>query len=251
MADIFLSIDQTQHGPYTEAQLKAWLRDGTVAPETPAWQEGMADWQPLSAWGLGPSTPLAPRPKAPMPGHRPAPMVRQPYYPPQTAFEPSPALLGYNRAQYFGMTLVSGLLAGGLFGLVLFIAYAYARGREPDPVLTQKVSIAIVVGLGVSAILYLVAVIWVAIKRLRNIGWHGAFVLLSLFPPTAPFMGLALIALPPGFSQDKKLDAIAWIWIVLFVITVGLFVVALFMGILGGFVRFAQEQMQNSRPFPQ
>ena len=32
MAEIFLHINDAQHGPYTAEQLEVWLRDGTVAP---------------------------------------------------------------------------------------------------------------------------------------------------------------------------------------------------------------------------
>jgi hypothetical protein len=41
---IFLNLDGQQQGPYTPEQLQAWLQSGQVAPETPAWHDGLTDW---------------------------------------------------------------------------------------------------------------------------------------------------------------------------------------------------------------
>jgi uncharacterized RDD family membrane protein YckC len=35
-------------GPYEEAEVRAWLRNGEVSPDDLGWYEGIGDWQPLS-----------------------------------------------------------------------------------------------------------------------------------------------------------------------------------------------------------
>jgi hypothetical protein len=62
-----------QEGPYTADQVRAMLDNGTLAPTALAWQEGMAEWAPLSSvlpYAVS-SRPLAP----PLP---PAHPIQQP-----------------------------------------------------------------------------------------------------------------------------------------------------------------------------
>jgi uncharacterized RDD family membrane protein YckC len=44
----FYASNGTQQGPVTEADLLALLQAGTISANTQVWQEGMADWKPLS-----------------------------------------------------------------------------------------------------------------------------------------------------------------------------------------------------------
>lgn len=44
----YYASNGTQHGPVTEADLLALIQAGTIAATTQVWQEGMADWKPLS-----------------------------------------------------------------------------------------------------------------------------------------------------------------------------------------------------------
>ena len=46
--EIFLLIDNQQHGPYSEANLSEYLKAGQVTPETLVWWEGKEGWEPLS-----------------------------------------------------------------------------------------------------------------------------------------------------------------------------------------------------------
>lgn len=44
----FYASNGTQNGPVEEADLLALIKAGTISPSTQVWQEGMADWKPLS-----------------------------------------------------------------------------------------------------------------------------------------------------------------------------------------------------------
>lgn len=46
--EIFLFIDNQQHGPYSEANLYEDLKAGHITPETLVWWEGKQGWEPLS-----------------------------------------------------------------------------------------------------------------------------------------------------------------------------------------------------------
>lgn len=48
-AQIYLTRDGQQYGPYSPEQLKASLSDGTVNPDDLAWYEGITDWVPVSS----------------------------------------------------------------------------------------------------------------------------------------------------------------------------------------------------------
>lgn len=45
--DIYILRGEEQEGPYEEAAIKRQLNEGVLAPETMAWMQGMAEWQPL------------------------------------------------------------------------------------------------------------------------------------------------------------------------------------------------------------
>ena len=47
-ADVHLSIEGQQYGPYTDAEIQGHLKTGQVAPTTLARREGMSGWLPLN-----------------------------------------------------------------------------------------------------------------------------------------------------------------------------------------------------------
>ena len=47
-ADVHISIEGQQYGPYTEAEIDDHLKTGQVAPTTLAWREGASGWLPLN-----------------------------------------------------------------------------------------------------------------------------------------------------------------------------------------------------------
>lgn len=59
---IWLGQNGQKYGPYTEANLLQWLKEGKVAPDALAWRNGMADWLPLASLlpAAATGTPLPP-----------------------------------------------------------------------------------------------------------------------------------------------------------------------------------------------
>lgn len=61
-----------QYGPYSEAQIRQWQREGKLSADAVAWREGMADWVPLATLfppqaAQPPAPPPPPAPPAPPP----------------------------------------------------------------------------------------------------------------------------------------------------------------------------------------
>ena len=73
---LVIADDGAQYGPISETDLRAWIQDRRVNGQNQAWQEGSADWKPLSEHAAfrGSFAPAAP----------PAPMSRPPAAPPPT-----------------------------------------------------------------------------------------------------------------------------------------------------------------------
>lgn len=46
---IWIGRDGQQYGPYEEANVRQWLRQGKLTPDTLAWRDGMGDWAPLAS----------------------------------------------------------------------------------------------------------------------------------------------------------------------------------------------------------
>lgn len=56
--EVWIGRDGERHGPYSEADVREWLRTGRLSPQDLGWHEGLSDWQPLST--LFPQEPPAP-----------------------------------------------------------------------------------------------------------------------------------------------------------------------------------------------
>ncbi len=48
MEKIFVIINGVQYGPYTKAQIEAFVREGKLNESTMCWYEGLPQWQPLN-----------------------------------------------------------------------------------------------------------------------------------------------------------------------------------------------------------
>ncbi len=46
--EVWIGRDGERHGPYTDGDIRQWLRSGQVSVSDLGWYEGLADWQPLS-----------------------------------------------------------------------------------------------------------------------------------------------------------------------------------------------------------
>jgi hypothetical protein len=126
---LVIADDGAQYGPIPESDLRAWIQDRRVNGQNQAWQEGSADWKPLSEHaafrGLFAPPPLP----APMPRRPAAP----PPAPPPRAARPGagkqPSAKMKQRARWwivsthvltagFAMPLLAGIVAGLLCGLL-------------------------------------------------------------------------------------------------------------------------------------
>lgn len=47
--EVWIGRDGERHGPYSENDVREWLRTGKVSPDDLGWYQGMTDWKPLSA----------------------------------------------------------------------------------------------------------------------------------------------------------------------------------------------------------
>jgi hypothetical protein len=223
MAGIFLHINDADHGPYTDEQLEMWLRDGTVAPDTPAWREGMPDWMPLSMWGgvaaTATSTQFAPVPPMPQKGHGKG---RHYYHPPGAGHVTRVVVPGIGRLQYVISTLLAWVITLGVGWVASGLVIAAVTSERVD----ESTKDMLLTGFGagcIAAMLFLTALgFWLGAQRLLNIGWNAAFVLLMLVPFANLLLGLALLALPRGFALSRRLDGAAWVMIILALTMVGM-----------------------------
>lgn len=88
--EIWIGRDGERYGPYSEDEIRGWLRDGTMSGADLAWRDGLKDWQPLSV--LFPdAVPEASDGEAPHLYRAPAAPV--PPAPPRTA--PMPSYAGF------------------------------------------------------------------------------------------------------------------------------------------------------------
>jgi len=46
---IWIGQNGERHGPFSEANIRQWLREGKIAPDALAWRNGMAGWVPLAS----------------------------------------------------------------------------------------------------------------------------------------------------------------------------------------------------------
>ena len=47
--EIWIGRNGERNGPYKEADVRQWLRNGQASGDDLGWYEGLADWQPLSS----------------------------------------------------------------------------------------------------------------------------------------------------------------------------------------------------------
>jgi uncharacterized RDD family membrane protein YckC len=51
--DVWIGRNGERLGPYSEEQIREWLRDGSLKPDELGWYEGLADWQPMRVLFVG------------------------------------------------------------------------------------------------------------------------------------------------------------------------------------------------------
>lgn len=111
---------------------------------------------------------------------------------------------GMNRMQYFlyavllQIVVVVMLIAALGGGALLAARFAPEKLRE----VFEKGWIVISIVTTVMAILGIV----LAVQRLKNIGWPWYYLLFSLVPVANLWLGLALLAYPPGYAHHRRFD---------------------------------------------
>ena len=112
----FVSRNGVQQGPHSLEEINSLLSAGQLSASDLAWQEGMAQWEPLSRI---PGVNAAGGPP-PMPGGVPA--VRSAYQPPQSNVAPQGMAAGPPSTS--GMAIASLVL--GILCLLLFFTHIFA-----------------------------------------------------------------------------------------------------------------------------
>lgn len=78
---IWIGQNGEKYGPYSEANIRQWLKDGKLAPDALAWRNGMASWAPLASLF----------PAAATDGSQPPPLAATQAPPPPPPFANGPA----------------------------------------------------------------------------------------------------------------------------------------------------------------
>lgn len=63
--DVWIGRNGQRLGPYSEEQIREWLRDGSLKPDELGWYEGLADWQPMKVLFVGEAPRVSPAPPLP------------------------------------------------------------------------------------------------------------------------------------------------------------------------------------------
>lgn len=176
-------LNDTQQGPFNEAQISQLIARGEATPESMVWAENMADWTPLSATSLAnllaaPSIPLQPRP------HNPG--LHNPYQPPRTnlqspgATHPRAGKMSWTaifwsfkgripRRQYWG---AQGIWTG-LALIYQFIVAALESAKNTELLMYLSWG---------AMIPFILSLLALQIKRWHDRGRSGAFLLVNLIP---------------------------------------------------------------------
>lgn len=205
--------------------MQQWVQEGSVAADTPAWRAGMRDWMPLSQ--VIPL--LAVQSPAGRKVHRPSPVPTS-----AGSFVP-----GFSRAQYVGIYLLSVLFLGGILAFLGLVVFGAASGKSVSREAAGFMATGFVVAYIACVAVMLGIALWLGVKRLRNIGWHPALVLLMLVPIANLVLGACLVALPPEYARKRKLDGVAWTWFVIIGLAVAVSIVSLLSA-------FSKKRMQEA-----
>jgi hypothetical protein len=131
---IWIGQDGEKYGPYSEDDIREWLREGRITTAALAWREGMADWAPLgsffaAATGSMPPPPPGMPPLAPHPPWTNRTAGQGPFAPGSDAVR---ATLPEPPSLHWGLVLLFAVLTIGLFG-IFWAFHQAAWTRRIDP----------------------------------------------------------------------------------------------------------------------
>lgn len=219
MSEWFIARGGAQEGPLTAQQISDMLAKGELrAGEAHAWKEGLPDWKPLAESGVlaeasmsQPAQAATPAPTmaaspamAPQAAQQPRPVTQpaavNPYTGPaanhgvSNSFEQPLEYPGIGRLAYFGLQFVLTIV---LYA-VLFLVIMGAGAVESIEAVIPGFLILMVIGL--------VGGLFIAVKRVQNIGMSGWAVLWSLVPIISIWISWRMIACPAGYEHHRQLD---------------------------------------------
>lgn len=223
MDEWFFANNGAQEGPVTAPQLQALVRSGTLDPATLlVWKEGMAEWSSLQDAGLMPATSPLMAPAPMVSTTPPASLTTNPYLLSERSQHSMarerdayvPSYEGYGRLRYFltymVMTIVFYAIA---FGIMFLIVKS-----------TESVGASLAV-LGLLAIVFMIAALYIGAQRTKNLGMSGFAVLWSFVPIMNIWIGWRMMACPEGYEDHRTLDTpgkvLSGIWIALMVLAIG------------------------------
>lgn len=226
----FYSRDGEKHGPVSFTDLRAKAKEASLNPRLDmVWTKGMDEWKPA-----GDIEGLFKRRAAPEPPEIPsaAPTADSPYQSPaeQSVEEQMVQQGGWpgaGRRSYLLVTLIFPFVWG----------FAIAAGV---PFLTTQFGPEIMkFAMPGLSLLPLVVIIFIALKRLVNLGMSRWWFLGNFVPFLNLWVGYRCFACPGGYAFHKKLDGagiflaiVYWLLMAVAVLSIGL-VVAMLLGALG------------------
>lgn len=138
---IWIGQNGERYGPYDEATVRRWLREGKFASDALAWREGMAGWVTLaSLLPASATTPPAPKPSAGTGmGGTPGPFstARSGDYTTRASLPEPPSL-------HWALVWLFAVLTFGIFGIVWqFIQANWVRKIDPQSKATLLLGISV------------------------------------------------------------------------------------------------------------
>ncbi|RLE23538.1 MAG: hypothetical protein DRJ08_02415 [Acidobacteria bacterium] len=124
--DFYIRNGTKQSGPYTEAEIQAYVHSGHITPQSLCWREGMTAWLP--AWQMFPGFFPSPQTDAPT-SVSPPPDSPDPLHPATTASPPPPRKRSCCCSGCLILILLIILLIGGIAGVAW-----YKYRQPPSPV---------------------------------------------------------------------------------------------------------------------
>lgn len=213
MSEWYYTKEGKQEGPVPAEQIKALISQGVLNSQSDhVWREGLADWVTIQSSGILtqsltsniPAPTLRPMPQetvvtTPAPAPAQAAAVN-PYSAPLTrspveSIEYNTEYPGLGRLAYFLWSLGIGVVGYALM-FVVALVMASASGESSGGM----------VGILFVMLLFAIPSVFVAVKRLNNLGMSGWAIFYSLIPIVSIWISWRMVACPAGYADHKQLD---------------------------------------------
>lgn len=223
----YFSKGGVQEGPVSASQIVALVNASTLDPATTlVWREGLADWIPLGQSPVFDEARLS----------IPAPVPVKPVVP-TTPYTVSPQSLASPRAsrpemplEYPGIGRLAYFLSSMGFTLVFYaIIFVIVFA-------TLKADSGAGMGIGILLVglLFFAGFVFLAVKRIINLGMSGWAILWGLVPFMNVWIHWRMMACPAGYEDHRTLDTagkvITGLWI-------GFFALAFLAPLIGGLAK--------------